>query len=94
MILSKYKADSVSVYAVRRHFMNCGKAKFYDRKFSRTGEDAREYICYACGHEFLEDEWIALAFVNKGNGNAMLCQACAQKILENEDVWEAKHSTD
>lgn len=84
-VVDKYKKESVNVYAIKRNFFTREKIEKTDK---RIGRRDREYLCYRCGHEFGDDEMIALAFVNLGDGNQFLCQPCVTEVLKQDGVRE------
>ena len=85
--VDKYRPDSCEVYCVDRHF---GIVKIF-REHNRRMESPRDEHCYMCGKPWGDNsEILALAFVKRGdNGNILICQDCANKLVE-QGVWEPK----
>ena len=84
--MQKHKPDQVNVYAVKLRFFTREQLETSDKRF---GREEREYACYKCGHEFGPLEMIALAFVNKGDGNKLVCYHCGTELIKNEDVFQS-----
>lgn len=86
--VDKYKPDSCEVYCVDRHF---GTVKIFREHNRRTTDIPRDEHCYMCGKDWGDDsEIFTFAFVKRGdNGNILICQDCANKLVE-QGLWEAK----